>query len=130
MAVNPLKNETVTFRISPRTRFNLELLCRQRHQSLSGVFESALDAMAHPDLDRLWHPYPAVRALRMKHNQPSCAYLLNIDEDRALAKLPKHFGDDRMHQVTAAAMDDQPSAEGASILEELEKVWGDIVNGA
>ncbi|MDQ4146413.1 MAG: hypothetical protein M3120_01765, partial [Pseudomonadota bacterium] len=87
------KAEVITLRLTPRTRYGLELLARQQRRTLSSVAEWAFHKVFKTEsitpsigqekplsevLDRLWDPHEADRLVTLAQAYPS---LLTYEED-------------------------------------------------
>lgn len=77
------KGSTITIRLSDRTRYGLDLVCRLRGESISSVAGKAINMVLDGEgidsrepgelqskLDRLWSPDPAERLMRLYEQAP------------------------------------------------------------
>ena len=75
------RSETVTVRLSPRTRYLAELAARRQRRSLSSLVEWAVNGMVDEtlgDLADLWDVDPEVRFLKLAQRHPE---LLTFEEE-------------------------------------------------
>lgn len=121
------KSESLTIRLSPKTKFGLDVLARHQRRTASAVLEVLLEAELknvadEVDVNRLWHPSEAIRAIRMQIN-PVYRYLVTYEEAKALGALPMIISQNVLEVLIRIATSDSYSPEQSTLLLAVDLVW-------